>query len=167
MIGASAAVEKSGAHYFPRFFSRKVDGDGSTGFGVNKNATKNNGEEVDDEEGEEGGSSGRYEIDGCWYLDGKTCEDKLEDGVVCELFRERAEEEEEGSDEWLPAKIISSRVIIVPHADTSFKRFTVEYGKDFPKTEKDVGSDRLISETVFIICLIVQIKNQNSHSHTS
>ncbi len=77
-------------------------------------------------------------------MDGKTCENRLRDGTLCELFREGSEEDEEGSEEWFPAKIISSRVIIVPHADTSFKRFTVEYGKDYSMTEKDVGSDRFV-----------------------
>ncbi len=143
-------MEKSGVHYFPQFFSHKVDGGKSTvSAGVKSISSKSNGDEVEDGEGEEeGGSSGRYEIDGCWYLDGKTCEDRLEDGVVCELFCERAEGEEDESDEWFPAKIISSRVIIVPHADTSFRRFTVQYGNDFSKEEKDVGSDRFVQITV-------------------
>ncbi len=144
MTGVSAAAEKSGAHYFPQFFPQKIDNIRPLGFdgdSSKKEMENDKKGEVEEEEVEDG-SSGTYEIDGCWYLDGKTCEDRLKDGTLCELFHEGGVNEEEGTDEWFPAKIVSSRVIIVPHANTSFKRFTVEYGKDFSKTEKDVGSDR-------------------------
>jgi hypothetical protein len=83
--------------------------------------------------------TGRYTIKGQTYLEGRFHEEKLKTNVECEIFIESL-------DEWIPAIILSSKEIVVPHTEIKLKSFRVKYK---PSKESNVSGNYCISHCTF------------------